>query len=249
MKELTLPASIVIGCALLAGAHIGSTAMRTCPCKGADKDISSEIAAFVRNNPDMFAAPKPAEPAAEPQRPEPPAEAPAALIKQIMKDKTNHVLGNKKGKYVIIEFFDYQCGWCKRTNNEMLAKLKDAPNIRWILMDNPIFGEASEKIARYGIAAQKQGKFKEFFEIAETAEEQLDEPALIAIGERLGLNIAKLKADANNQAAKDKIAANRKISASLNLNGVPMLIVDGKIHPGALIGEGLDNAVNESNKK
>ena len=246
MKELSLPASIVIGCALLAGSHV--YVMKGCPCKGADKDISAEIAAFVRNNPEMFAA-KPAEPAAEPQRPEPPAEAPAALIKQILKDKTNHVLGNKKGKYVIIEFFDYQCGWCKRTNNEMLAKLKDAPNIRWILMDNPIFGPDSERIARYGMAAQKQGKFKEFFEIAETTEDKLDEEGLIAIGEKLGLNIEKLKADANNQAAKDKIAANRKISSSLNLNGVPMLIVDGKVHPGALIGEGLDEAVKASNEK
>ena len=73
------------------------------------------------------------------------------VIIQSFIDKTNYSLGNPKGKFVIIEFFDHQCGWCKKTNVEMSKAVASAEgkNIRWIPIDTPIFGEASETIARF----------------------------------------------------------------------------------------------------
>ena len=98
-------------------------------------------------------------------RPAAQATADAALVAEIVNDKTNYSLGNPKGKYVIIEFFDHQCGWCKRTNKEMREAIaKGAKNIRWIPIDTPIFGEASETIARYVLAAGEQGKYAQMHE-------------------------------------------------------------------------------------
>jgi len=184
-----------------------------------------------------------------PAKPAPQADADKKLVDEILKDKTNHVLGNPDGKFVIIEFFDYQCGWCKRTNKEIAAVLKDAPNIRWVLMDTPIFGEASEQIARFAMAAGKQGKFKEYHHAIGEAKGKLDKDALVKIGKDLKLNTKRLVADAEGKEIADKMAKNQQYARQLNINGVPMLIVDGKINPGALIGDRLAAAVEASKAK
>lgn len=190
----------------------------------------------------------------EKQAPAKPKEletAPADLVAKIVNDKTNYSLGNPNGKFVIIEFFDYQCGWCKRTNKalaEVLAK-PEGKNIRWIPIDTPIFGEASETIARYVLAAGKQGKYAQMHDAVGAATERLDEAALIAMAQKLGLDTKKLTSDANGEEIKAKLKSNQEFTKALNISGVPMLIVDGKINPGALLGERLDEAVKASQAK
>ena len=173
------------------------------------------------------------------------------IVAEIVADKANYSLGNPKGKFVIIEFFDHQCGWCKKTNKEMREAVKSAEgkNIRWIPIDTPIFGEASETIARYVLAAGEQGKYAQMHEAVGNAQGRLDEAALVKLGEGLKLDTKKLTADANGEKIRGKLAANRKYAEKLNINGVPMLIVDGKINPGALLGENLEKAVKASNAK
>ncbi len=176
-----------------------------------------------------------------------PKVAPQSLIDEIIADKSNYSLGNPKGKYVIIEFFDHQCGWCKKTNAALTEALKkpEAKNIRWIPIDTPIFGEKSQEIARYVLAAGKQGKYKEMHEEVANAK-TFDEAAFVAMGKKLGLNTKKLVADANSEELKAKLEANRKYTQELKIGGVPMLIVNGKINPGALLGERLEAAIKES---
>lgn len=175
--------------------------------------------------------------------------APKEIVDAILNDSTNHVLGNKKGSFVIVEFFDYQCGWCKKTNQEIAKVLKDAPNVRWILIDAPIFGPDSEKIAAYVMAAGKQGKFKEMHEAVTNAQGKMDEKSLIELAKSLKLDEKKLKADAADKSVQDKLNKNKELTQKLDLRGVPMLIVDGKIHPGALFGDALEDVVKASNAK
>ena len=129
------------------------------------------------------------------------------------------------------------------------AIAKGAKNIRWIPIDTPIFGEASETIARYVLAAGEQGKYAQMHEAVGNAQGHLDEGALVKLAAGLKLDTKKLKADANGDKIRGKLKANRKYAEKLNINGVPMLIVDGKINPGALLGESLEKAVQASNAK
>jgi len=227
-------------------------------CGCCEKKMDAKIAEYVKKNPkviidsvdkyykDLEAKQRGGKKAAQPA----PQVAPAELVAEIVNDKTNYSLGNPKGKFVIIEFFDHQCGWCKRTNKEMRdAIAKGAKNIRWIPIDTPIFGEASETIARFVLAAGKQGKYEQMHEAVGEAKEKLDEAGLIALGKKLGLNTDKLKADADGSKIRGKLAANKAYAQKLNINGVPMLIVDGKVNPGALLGEKLQEAVKASQAK
>ena len=177
--------------------------------------------------------------------------ADADLVKQVINDKTNYSLGNKDGKFIIIEFFDYQCGWCKRTNKgleEAVAK-PEGKNIRWIPIDTPIFGEASETIARYVLAAGEQGKYAEMHKAVGEAQDRLNEDALLALAKDLKLDTKKLKADANGDKIKKKLASNNEFREKLSISGVPMLIVDGHKKPGALFGDDLDVVVKLSADK
>lgn len=258
-KYLT-PASILAGAILISGSILSTSFNKPCdkmalqmrgPSQAQQETVIKD---YITKNPTVIinALDKhyQAEQAkARNAQPAPQAEADKALVDEILADKTNHVLGNPNGKFVIIEFFDYQCGWCKKTNKEISAVLKDAPNIRWVLMDTPIFGEASEQIARFAMAAGKQGKFKEYHEAIGNAKGKLDKDGLIQIGKDLKLNTKRLAADAESQQVKDKLANNQKYARQLNINGVPMLIVDGKINPGALIGDRLAAAVEASKAK
>lgn len=178
------------------------------------------------------------------------AEKLATYTETITKDDTNYALGNKDGKFVIIEFFDYRCGWCKRTNKAIWAEIdaKKAPNIKWIPIDAPIFGEDSALISRYVLAAGKQGKYTEMHHAVVEAEGTLNETALTEIAKKIGLNVETLKKDAESDELKAKIDSNVKMAQEIGVSGVPFMIVNGKPHGGALLGDALANAVKESNE-
>ena len=247
---------VLVGALVVAGV-VGFIGGRMgCGCNGDKAKMDAQLQDYINNNPkviidsveryyrDLEKKHRGGRKGAEQQ-----AVAPAELIAEIVNDKANYSLGNPEGKFVIIEFFDHQCGWCKKTIKEMREAVKRAKNIRWIPIDTPIFGEASETIARYVLAAGEQGKYAQMHEAVGNAQGRLDEAALVKLGEGLKLDTKKLKADANGGKIRGKLAANRKYAEKLNINGVPMLIVDGKINPGALLGENLENAVKASNGK
>lgn len=182
--------------------------------------------------------------------PEKPAVASPDIVKSIVNDSTNYSLGNPKGKFVIVEFFDYNCGWCRKTNTEITKALAagDVKNVRWILLDMPIIGgPRSEILARYVLAAGKQGKYKEMHD-AVSATGGVDEAKLVELAKGLNLNVAKLKADADSAAIKNKLAQNMEYAKKLGISGVPFMIVNGKVHPGALFGDNLKAAIEESKK-
>ncbi len=219
----------------------------------------ADIANFIKNNPKViidaleshYKEQQAKEQKAAPQQPKGPAAADIkSLAEKIIADKGNYSIGNPKGEFVIIEFFDYNCGWCKRTNKEMWEAVNSAEgkNIRWILIDTPIFGAGSELISRYVLAAGKQGKFTEMHHAVSQAKGKTEDD-LIKMAEGLKLDIKKLKADANSDELKNKIKANQEYSRTLKVGGVPMLIVNGNLHQGALLGDQLKAVVAESNKK
>ncbi len=250
---VTVFSAAIIAGSILVAADLSQLCTHKAPRQPAN--IDATIRQYIVNNPKVlidsvnafYEKEKNQQPAAKPVQ----KDAPADVVAKIVNDKTNYSLGNPNGKFVIIEFFDYQCGWCKRTNTEIAKAIaeKDAQNIRWILLDAPIFGEASETISHYVLAAGKQGKFKEMHEAVGKATGQLTADKLVDLAKGLKLDVEKLKKDADSDEIKKKLADNKAIASSLNMNGVPMLIVDGKINPGALIGDKLADAVKASQAK
>ena len=78
---------------------------------------------------------------------------------QIFRDGTDFVVGNPNGKVTMVEFFDYNCGWCKRGFPEVLALIEGDKDLKFVMKEFPIFGGDSDYAAQAAIAANKQGKY------------------------------------------------------------------------------------------
>ena len=84
-------------------------------------------------------------------------------------------MGNPKGDVTIVEFMDYNCGWCKRSMSEVSTLLKSDSNVKIVIKEFPIFGENSEYAAKAALAAAKQGKYWELHQAMFTHEGQVTE--------------------------------------------------------------------------
>lgn len=152
---------------------------------------------------------------------------------------SEYVLGNPNGTFVIKAIYDYQCGWCKKSHAALQKMLQSekAKNIKIVLMPNPIFGEVSEMMAQYVLAAANQGKLEEMHHAVFTIQGQRNEDAVLDIAKGLGLDIEQLKKDAQGSAVKDALNKTKRMVNDLRISGVPAFIINGKIKPGAILDE------------
>jgi protein-disulfide isomerase len=168
---------------------------------------------------------------------------------QIFRDKADFVAGNPKGSVTMVEFFDYNCGWCKKGFPEVMSLLDTDKDLRFVLKEFPIFGEDSEYAATAAIAATKQGKYWELHVAMFQHEGKLAKDSVDEIAAGLGLNMEQLKKDMEDPAIADILARNRNLAQSLAINGTPAFIIDDKLVPGYLPKDELAASINETREK
>lgn len=143
------------------------------------------------------------------------------------------VMGKKDAKITVVEFFDYNCGWCKRAVGEVSKLVKEDPNVRIVMKEFPIFGEHSDFAAHAALASRKQGKYWPFH-VAMMKTRRVTKDNVFKIAESVGIDVAKLKADMADPAISAAIKRNMSIAHSLGIEGTPGFIIDGQINPGYL---------------
>jgi protein-disulfide isomerase len=160
---------------------------------------------------------------------------------------TDFVYGNPKGNITVVEFFDYNCGWCKKAVDE-LGKLTAAdPNVRVVFKELPIFGENSTAAAKAAMASVRQGKYWDFH-VALMKEKQVTKENVFAIAAKVGLNVEKLKADMADPAFEAALKENNAIAQALGIEGTPGFIVDTKVNVGFIPAEGIKGLIAEVRK-
>jgi protein-disulfide isomerase len=155
------------------------------------------------------------------------------------------VIGNPEGDVTIVEFMDYNCGWCKRSVGEVQALVEKDKNLRIVLKEFPIFGQHSEFAAKAALASIRQGKYWPFHQAMFAHEGQVTDEVVLQIAESQGLDVAKLTEDMKDQKILDTISTNYDLAKALKLNGTPAFIVDDKVFPGYLPLDQLEAAIAE----
>jgi protein-disulfide isomerase len=168
---------------------------------------------------------------------------------QIFRDKTDFVAGNPNGKVTMVEFFDYNCGWCKKGFPEVLSMIESDKDLRFVLKEFPIFGEDSEYAARAAIAAIKQGKYWDLHMAMFKHEGKIAKDSVDEIAADLGLNMDQLKKDMEDPATAEILVRNRNLAESLAINGTPAFIIDDRLVPGYLPKAELASAINDVRAK
>jgi len=169
----------------------------------------------------------------------------AANAKELFHSPADLVAGNPQGSVTMVEFFDYNCAWCKKSVSEVLRLLETDKDLRLVLKEFPIFGEHSEYAARAALASQAQGKYWPFHLAMLQHEGNVTKETVDEIAAAQGLDMAKLKSDMDAPAISDTIARNQALAGSLAISGTPAFVVDSKLIPGYLPLDGLLAAVEE----
>jgi protein-disulfide isomerase len=170
-------------------------------------------------------------------------KAMSTMAPQIFKTANDPSIGNPKGDVVIVEFMDYNCGWCKKSMSEVSTLLKSDDKLRIVFKEFPIFGEHSEYAARAALAAAKQNKYWELHQALFSQEGQVTTDIVNQLAEGLGLDMAKLKTDIGSKEIGEHIAANMQLGKQLAINGTPAFIIDDQVHGGYLPLDGMYAAV------
>jgi protein-disulfide isomerase len=162
---------------------------------------------------------------------------------EIYHDETDAVIGNPKGDVTLVEFMDYNCGWCKKSMVEMQALLKVDKNVRVVMKEFPIFGAGSEYAAKAALASVKQGKYWQFHQAMFAAESKITPELVDQIAVEQGLDLAKLKTDMQDPAIIANIQKTNILAQTLLFTGTPAFIVDNQVSPGYVPIDTLQNMV------
>ncbi len=161
------------------------------------------------------------------------AEAIRAHLAELTQDPESPVGGNPEGRVTIVEFFDYQCGYCKREAVELKALLQADPDIRLVYKDLPILGPASVYAARAALAAQKQGKHEALHAALLAVDGPLTDQEVLRIAAQAGVDTAKLEKDMADPSVSQALDRNVRLQRALNIQGTPALVVGTELVPGA----------------
>lgn len=138
-------------------------------------------------------------------------------------------VGNTKGDITIIEFFDYNCGYCKHAYSTVQSLLASDKNISFKFVEFPILSAQSNTAAQWALAAHKQGKYWEFHQKVITMTAPKSEEELAKVAKEIGLDIEKMKKDAQSEEIKNLILKNREMAGKLSISGTPAFIVGNDI--------------------
>lgn len=149
--------------------------------------------------------------------------------------------GHPDAEIVIVEFFDYNCGYCKRAVPDIINVLDKRDNVRFVFREMPILSPASKTAALWALAAHKQGKYFQYHAALMQNRGALDEAALEKLAKGLDLDVAQMKKDAQSEEIEDLLEQDMNAARDIGVRGTPAFIIDGKLHRGYLGPEGIEN--------
>ena len=172
-------------------------------------------------------------------------EALSSKAAAIFRQDGDLVGGNPKGKVTVVEFFDYNCAYCRKAFPDVMKMIGDDNDIRLVMKEFPILGPGSTYAARAALASRKQGKYWQFHIAMMSHDGRIDEATADEVAASVGLDVTKLKADMAANDVSSVIDRNMGLADSLNIQGTPAFIVDETVIPGAIGYDGLVSAVKQ----
>lgn len=210
------------------------------------KEIGEIVKEYLLQNPEVLR-----DAFQELQRREQVAEANRAqsLIKEhaasIFRSDGDLVAGNPNGSVTLVEYFDYNCGYCKRAMPDVLKLVDEDKDLKIVMKEFPILGPGSTFAARAALASKKQGKYWEFHVALMQQRGAITEKSTLKVAEKVGLDIDQLQLDMKSKDVEDILGANMSVAQTLGINGTPAFIIDDRLIPGAVGYETLAGTVEQ----
>jgi len=145
----------------------------------------------------------------------------------VLRDPEIPVLGNPQGDLTVVEYFDYQCPYCKKLAPEIAQVVREDGSIRLVLKDWPIFGAVSKSAAQLALAAKYQNKYQEAHDALIGATEKLSDTSIPDLLTKAGVDVEKAKQDlqAHQKTIDDLLVRNDDQADAFGFEGTPGFIV------------------------
>lgn len=176
----------------------------------------------------------------------------SALADDIFNDGASWVGGNPDGDITLVEFTDYRCGYCRKAHDEVAELVESDGNIRFIVKEFPILGEASLTSSRFAVATQLvagDAAYKQVHDALITLNSDVTEPVLRRIGKTLSLDTDAILAKMGSEEVTKRIADTRALAQKLQINGTPTFVLEDQMLRGYVPLEAMRSLVSDSRTK
>jgi len=207
-------------------------ALTACGQPKADAEFGTKVRAYLLEHPEVL------QEAYERLQVKQQAQAQAASLAAIGKHRKalendpRDYVANPNGKVTVVEFFDYNCGYCKLIAPEVLAIVRSDPDVRFVFKDLTIFGEASEYAAAGADLAKSSGKYLTVYQQF-MATKPLDDAGVANIVSAQGIDPQAARARQNSAERKAYLADQHKLAGALGIDGTPAFVIGDTMIPGA----------------
>jgi protein-disulfide isomerase len=157
-----------------------------------------------------------------------------ARADELLRNPAHPEAGNPNGDVSLVEFFDYNCPYCRRVVPAMREAEAADPNLRIVYVEFPILGANSMFAAKAALAVHRQGKYLPFHMALMESRAVIDEARVIAVAGKVGVDVGRMKSDINDPAIGETIGKNLALAQALRINGTPSFVVGDQIIRGAV---------------
>lgn len=160
------------------------------------------------------------------------AELVAQNAEALFEDEASWVGGNPEGDVTVVEFLDYRCGYCRRAFPEVAELVESDGNIRFVVKEFPILGEASVLASRFAIATQRvagDDAYEAVHDALMTSRGDVTEASLEALAEDQGLDWARISEEMTSPEVAARIDETRRLGAGLGIQGTPSFVIGDQL--------------------
>ncbi|AMN42807.1 DsbA family protein [Rhodoplanes sp. Z2-YC6860] len=168
--------------------------------------------------------------------------------KEIFDSPRQVTVGNPQGDVTFVEFFDYNCGYCKRAMSDMFDLIKSDPKLKVVLKEFPVLGPGSVEAARVAVAVRMQDKtgkkYLDFHQKLLGGRGQADKARALAAAKEAGFDMAKIEKDMASDEVRASLEESLKLAEKLGLNGTPSYVIGQNVVVGAVGLDALKEKIN-----
>ena len=161
-------------------------------------------------------------------------------------NKADYAMGPNNAPITIVEFFDYNCGYCKRSFAPLMEVLRENKDVRLVFKEYPILGDGSRDASRLALAIEDKLQYLTYHSKLMTHKGRIDRPIIDKTLADMKLSAETIRRNANKTKFQNHLNETRDLARTLGINGTPAFIINGKLFPGAFDKDELNSAVKQA---
>lgn len=167
---------------------------------------------------------------------------------QLLENPSDPTAGSKNGDVTLVEFFDYNCGYCKKAHEPLTELLRTDKAVRVVFKEYPILSESSQLAAKAALAAHKQGKYLLMHNALMEYKGSVTLDSIKQMATASGINVDRMLAEMDSADTAAVLSANLELGKSIGATGTPTFVIAEKVVPGAMGLEEMRALVSEARR-